>query len=416
MKQMTDAGVMGIAMAALIFGACPLAASEAIVASGAEEAGWMSDRRGEWEDQGISFEGEFIYERSRVFDGGLRRDGSDRHLFTFDVEFDLEKLMGLNGGTIFAQFLHVTRERGGSADAGDIQAYTNIETDRAMDAIYELWYQQELMDGRLRIKLGKVDANSEYNYVDAAGNFANSSAGFSPTIFAFPSYPDPSMSVNVFATLVDRENYTFTLGYGLFDGATAVDEVRLGRRGPSTFFSDGVSDDYFQIFQGELAWDNCGDWLEGRLSLGGWHHNGEFTGFDGSMDDGTHGYFLTVEQRLSRRASGSDDGGVYVFAQYGWADESLSEIAQHFGAGVVTQGTFAGRDDDSAGVYITHADLSDDPAAGFAKDETAIDLFYRCQLCPTFYIQPEIQYIVNPSGDTAVDNALIGGVRFSMSF
>ncbi len=30
---------------------------------------------------------------------------------------------------------------------------------------FELWYQQKLFDGRLRIKLGKVDANTEFNVI-----------------------------------------------------------------------------------------------------------------------------------------------------------------------------------------------------------------------------------------------------------
>lgn len=404
---------MGITAA---MGCSGLGAGEVSLESGV--GNWLAAQRSSLEEKGLGFGGEFIYEYTHVLSGGIREDGSDRRLFTFDVEFDLEKLAGLKGGTLFAQFLHVTGETGGSADAGDIQAYTNLETDLPLDTIYELWYQQELFDGRVRVKIGKVDANTEYNYVDAAGNFANSSAGFSPTIFTFPTYPDPSMSVNIFATLVQGGNHTFTIGYGLFDGAAAVDEVRLGRRGPSTFFSNSVSDDYFQILQGELAWDSCsalGEGLGGRLAFGGWHHNGDFMKFSGVMDDSTHGFFLTLEQRLCGGAGG-DESGVYVFGQYGWADEAISEVAQHFAAGVLAQGMLVCRPDDSAGIYCTHVDLSDDPDAGFAEDETAIDVFYRFQLCENSYIQPEVQYIINPSGDRAVDNALVGGVRFSLSF
>ncbi len=31
--------------------------------------------------------------------------------------------------------------------------------------VFELWYQQKLFDGRLRIKLGKVDANTEFSVI-----------------------------------------------------------------------------------------------------------------------------------------------------------------------------------------------------------------------------------------------------------
>lgn len=166
-------------------------------------------------EKGVSFAAEFIYEYTNVLDGGVKRGGSDRNLLVFDAEFDLETIFGLKGATVFAQYQHATKERGGSMDVGDIQGFSNIELESSLDALYELWYEQKFVDGKYRIKVGKVDANTEFNFVDAAGGFANSSAGFSPTIFTFPTYPNPAMSVNVFATLVENDGKAFTLGYGL---------------------------------------------------------------------------------------------------------------------------------------------------------------------------------------------------------
>ncbi len=55
-------------------------------------------------------------------------------------------------------------------------------------------------------------------------------------------------------------------------------------------------------------------------------------------------------------------------------------------------------------------------AAGFEKNEIAVDAYYRFQLTPAAYLQPEAQYIVNPSGDPAIDDALILGVRVGVTF
>lgn len=366
-------------------------------------------------DKGLSLAGEYIYEYTNVLDGGVKSGGSDRNLFVFDAELDLEKLFALKGATVFAQFQHASRERGGTMDTGDIQAFSNLEVERSLDALYELWFQQVLADGKVRIKVGKVDANTEFNYVDAAGGFANSSAGFSPTIFAFPTYPNPAMSVNVFATLVENDGSAFTLGYGFFDGSSAVDEEETGRRGPSTFFSDDASNDYFHILQGEQTWENLGSLGEGRLSFGGWYHTGRFETFSGGSDAGAFGLFATAEQRLTKRSADSD-GGLFAFAQYGSADENVSEIAQHIAAGLVTEGTFANRENDSAGIYVTYVDLSDDSAAGFAKNECTFDAYYNIQLNEHLAVQPELQYILNPSGSATVNDALVGGVRVSASF
>ncbi|MEO1857568.1 MAG: carbohydrate porin [Rubritalea sp.] len=370
-------------------------------------------------DAGVSIAGEYLYEYTNVLNGGVKHGGSDRNLLVFDAEFDLETIFGLKGATVFAKYLHVNAEDGGSADAADIQGYTNIESARSLDVLYEFWFEQKIADGKYRIKVGKVDANSEFNYVDAGGNFSNSSAGFSPTIFTLPTYPNPAMSVNVFATLAENDGAAFTLGYGLYDGGAAVDGVETGRRGPSSYFSGDSSNDYFHILQGEQTWDGIFSLGEGRLSGGAWYHTGDFESFSGGSESGTYGFFFNAEQRLTTRGEDSAEG-LYAFAQFATADENLSEVSQHLALGLMSEGTLACRTSDSAGIYMTYVNLSDDPyandGAGFAKDECAIDAFYRFQINEHFAVQPELQYIINPSGSTDVSDALIGGVRFSAAF
>ena len=233
------------------------------------------------EDSGILIRAENIYEYSGVLDGGVRQRGAGRNLFTAELELDTAALFGLEGGTFFAQFLSVTAEKGGSRDAGDLQGYTNIESDRSLNTLYEVWYQHVWLDDRLRVKVGKVDANSEFAYVaplreiSAACEFTHSTAGFVPTIAGFPSYPDPAMSINLFATLLEGEQTHFTLAYGLYDGSLGVDGVRTGSRGPSSFFNTRRSDDYFHVAEGQYAWDHLGGMPGGSLSVGGWLHTGD---------------------------------------------------------------------------------------------------------------------------------------------
>jgi len=372
--------------------------------------------RTELKNAGLTISGEYIAEYSGVLSGGIRERGAFRNLLTVDAELDLESAFGLEGGTIFAQYLSVNPERGGSADAGDIQVYSNIENDTHLDVLYELWWERSLFEERLRFKLGKVDANSEFAFVDLGNEFAHSSAGFSPTIFVFPSYPDPAFSLNIFGTVLDTGGADLTLAYGLYDGA-AQDGTPTGSRGPSGFGDKGL----FHIAQATLRWhapdEPGGGWLrEGRISAGAWHHSAEdIPRFDGGTENGAHGLFLTFEQRVWA-CDQRDEAGLHLIAQYGWADETVSEFAQHIGAGLVLRGVLPGRRSDSAGVYISYADLSDDPAAGFEKDEIAIDAYYRVQATPAVFVQPELQYIFNPSGDPGIDDAVVAGVRLGIRF
>ncbi len=398
-------------------------------AEGAVDQLWWERERitGDWwglrsglGDVGLSLGGEYIAEFSSVLQGGVNERGSFRNLLMLEATLDLGVAFGWEGGTVYAQYVSVNPETGGSRDAGDIQAYSNIENDYHMDVIYEMWFEQVLFDERLRLKVGKVDANSEFDLVAIAGDFSNSSAGFSPTIITFPSYPDSAMSVNIFGKLLETEQVGLTLGYGFYDGAAAADGVRTGTRGPGTFFDDDKSDDYFHIAQMELVWGSIleeGSWLrDGRLSLGGWLHTGEFDRFDGGMKDDPVGLFATLEQLLLATGTDGGEGGLYVFGQYGWADDEVSEFGQRIAGGVVLVGTFPGRENDRAGVYFSYADLSDKADAGFEENEFVVDVYYRLQMTPSVFVQPEVQYIVHPSGDPDIDNALVVGLRVGVVF
>lgn len=369
---------------------------------------------------GLSIGGTYTAEFTSILEGGLHQRGSFRNLLTIDAEFDPEPLLGIRGGTLFIQYLSVNPESGGSRDAGDLQVFSNIENDFHIDAIYELWYEQSLFDDLIRLKLGKIDANTEFAFVEAAGDFANSSAGFSPTIFAFPSFPDSATSINIFARVFRSATGDLTIGYGLYDGAAAADGVRTGNRGPSTFFNDNRSDDSFHIAHAEWSWARSEpdrSWFRsGRIAGGAWLHTGEFERFDGASQDSPHGFFLTAESSLYTIGDPEAGRAVHIFVQYGWADEEVSEVAQHLAAGFVLQGPLAQRPDDRAGIYASLADLSDDPAAGFEADEFTLDAYYRLQLTPAIFIQPEVQLIVNPSGDPSIDDALVGGLRIGVEF
>ena len=52
-----------------------------------------------------------------------------------------------------------------------------------------MWLERRLLRDRLRLKVGKADANADFAGVFAGGEFLHSSAGYSPTIQGFPSYP-----------------------------------------------------------------------------------------------------------------------------------------------------------------------------------------------------------------------------------
>ena len=207
---------------------------------------------------GLTFDAVAVGDYSIVLDGGAEpRATAARYLTEAGVELDTAAAFGWPGGTLRASYLGFHGDNG-NLDCGDIQVYSNID-ETPLDAFYSLWYRQDLFDERFAIKLGKMDANEDFAYVDNGDQFLNSSPGFSPTILAFPSYPDPATAIALFAKLPGG---TYARA-GIYDGSS-LNGRRTGTRGPDDFLGD--DSDRFSV--GEAGLKYTIDDLGGRVGRG----------------------------------------------------------------------------------------------------------------------------------------------------
>lgn len=359
------------------------------------------------EEAGVVIDAVLVTDLSKNVSGGVNPAGTFRHLFDFSIDWNLQPLMGIDGGTFFVDF-QTHEGQDGSVETGDLQAYSNIDAPD-FTALYEVWYQQTLFGGAARVKAGKIDVNSEFAFVDHAGEFIHSSAGLSPTVFVLPTYPDPSFGVLGFV----GEGGGLYAGGGVFDGALQ-EGVSTGTRGPSTLFGDPA--DLFLIGEVGLVWGATDDSrLPGRWAGGIWHHTGGFATFAGGVKGGTTGFYLVLDQQLYAEQA-SEDQGLFFFAQYGYADADVSAVEHHLGAGVQWVGLIPERDSDVVGLMASYAALSDEPGAGFTDDtELAVELFYKAQITPWLSLKPDIQYIANPGG-AGLDDAWVTTLRLELIF
>ncbi len=366
-------------------------------------------RRPRLDDLGIVFEADLTFDHSHNFEGGLGRGSATRNLLNFNLTLDTQRLGLWEGGTFFLNFQNI-HGPGIGDELGDVQGLDNLDAD-GRTQISEIWYEQLLLGEQVRIRIGKVDVNSEFAYVDNGGEFLNSSMGFSPTVFVMPSYPDPAFGFTLFI----YPSESLYAGIGMIDGS-AQEGIATGSRGPSTLF--GAPGDLFYIAEAGSTWALNERTLPGRVGVGVWVHDGDFVRFDAGMEDRAVGFYFVLDQMLWRENSEDeeDSQGLAGFMQYGYADANLSSVEHHIGVGATWTGAIPERDDDVLGLGISVARLSDDPAAGFTDDaETAFELFYRLQLTPYIAVKPDLQFIKNPGGAGA-DDALVGTVRVEISF
>jgi len=346
--------------------------------------------RARLEDKGISFSGEINFDSSRGGNNDLR--SASRGLVDLQLTFDLGKLAGLEGGTVAVQY-YTLKGRSGAGLEDHIQSFSNIDADR-FSRVAEVWYEQWLFKRRARLKVGRVDANSEFAFVEHGGEFINASMGYSPTIFTLPTYPTPMNSVNLFV-------YPTKNVYG---GVGVYDSKGTGA---------------FVIAEGGATWSLGSTSRPGRAGLGVWRQTGGVDRFSGDRQAHTSGFYVIADQTLWRGESKSEDHPrrVNAFFQYGQSDANISAVCRHIGGGIAWTGAISGRDADVLGIGPTWIRVSDQPGAGFsARGELALEAFYKIQLTPWLSVKPDFQYMRTPGGANSFKRAALGTVRFTFSF
>lgn len=330
---------------------------------------------------------------SKNFRGGVCSRGSvNRYLLKSSLTLDSEKAFGFRGSTAFASLYHHLGRHGGEY-AGDAQGFSNIDAEERT-YLYELWYQQAWSGGKVRIKAGKVDANTEFAVAANGADFMNSSMGYSPTILGFATYPQPRPSFNLFI----QPGKNFDLRAGLYDvaGAGVMPLVEAGRS-----WSSGARD------------------LGSRVAVGFWHRTGRIPCFDGELKSGTQGLYVVGEQDLWRdtQSRNSDPRSASVFLQYGHAQDDISAITRHLGGGLNWRGPWLRRAADSAGVGLTWVHFSQSPGAGFeTSGELAIETYYKVRLGRFLSISPDVQVIHHPGGLHCRRDAVVFTPRVNLSF
>lgn len=373
--------------------------------------------RGDIEEKtGFTFEGSVTIDYSKPLMGGRNTAGdSFRHLLDLRVSWATAPLTGWEDGTLSLDFLNQNGDNG-SNEVGDLQAFGGNDAD-GRTQIAELWYEQVLLDHKLRLKAGKIDANAEFAFVEWCGEFIHSYNGVTATVLAFPTYPDSATGVlgfiQPFAEGEDDAGWLYA-GFGVFDGE-GQRGVLTGQRGPRTFF-DGPND-YFLIGELGLMWSLRNDTLPGVLKLGGWGHNGDFECFDGSVRHGTGGFYFILDQTLWRPQGATEDDtrSIKAYIQYGYADPDVADFNHHISGGIVWTGALPGRTADTLGLAFSTVVLSKENEAFTESNETAIELFYGWQVRQWLTVKPDLQYIINPGGE-GLDDALVATLRVIVSF
>ena len=306
--------------------------------------------------------------------------------------------LGLKGWSAHAQIFRFDGQLL-SARMGDLQTADNLEA-IPITRLFEAWIARQWgEDSRsIALRAGLIDLNSQFDSVDPASLFINSSHGIAPDLSRSgrngPSiYPVSSPGATL--TVVPSKRWTIRLG--AFDGVPG-DPDR-----PRAFAAErlGKHDGLLTIMQTDYQLSK-----DSRIELGAWRYSASVAAIDGGTAHG-RGAYVSIEAPLPIAPR------LTAWVRTGFADRRAQTVAGYIGAGAVQTGTFSARPDDRLGLAIAHAIIGT-PAVetlGIARAETSVEATYQLKLSDRVAVQPDIQYIIHPAGVADAPNSLGLGLR-----
>lgn len=326
--------------------------------------------------------------------GGLRTGGAYLDNLDVTLALDAERAMGWTGVSAFVYGLYNNSARFSDRYVGDAMTVSNIDAPEAV-RLYEAWIQwQSAAEHALSFRLGLYDLNSEFDMSDGRSLFLHSSHGIGhelgqtgangPSIF-------PVTSLGLRAAWSPARQWSALVA--------VLDAVPGSPEHPSSN-RIRVSGDEGALAIAELQW--AGERVT-KVSLGHWRYTA----------DENRGTYAGIEMALDRDSG--HEPTTLAFARYGVADDRLNEFADSWSIGVRRRSLFAARPEDQIGVAYTRADVSDAASAHRRQYEAAIELTYRAELTDWLAIQPDIQLILNPGADPALEDSLVFGLRLEFS-
>jgi porin len=380
------------------------------------------------EDRGITPTLTFVTDALGNPTGGLRQDFRAANNLGLDLRFDLEKLLGVHGGSFE---LSMSQRFGSSLSAEDIgnvftvQQVFGGETFRVVDVAY----QQKLLDDRVELRVGRIAAGddflvSPYNYVFVQNGFDGTPVSIFLNAPGMTAYPNATWGALVKGRPTRR---IYVMG-GLYNGDASI---RANNHHGLDWSMHGPA---FAI--GEVGYQRNGlpgdPGLLGNYKAGLWYDDSRYLDFNtvargGSphVGRGNWGLYGLFDQVLARFGEhGSNRGFGVTGSALISPDHSVSQMPFFATAGFVVRGLFPSRPADVGGFGVVSGYFSQDlqesqrrAQVGVQRHETALELTYRFRLLGNaLFLEPDLQYINRPGGTGRIPDAFAAGVQAGINF
>jgi len=409
--------------------------------------------RSKLENEGFKFTPIYYAETFGNPVGGVRQGAIYDGLLDLELDLDFKKMADWDGA-FHASFYYPMGNSLTNQDTHDLLVVSNNDAYNTPH-LFELWYEQKFFQDKAALRVGQLAADSEFFISASAANFLCGTYGWPAPLADVPTPQYPYAAPGARLRIDPDEHWTF-IG-AVFAGNPAPD--RIGdpnpNRAPDSQYDNSGADFYINGGDGffsidELAYkfnqEDKATGLPGTYKIGGWFHTGTFSDqyYDdhgvslASSDsddhpravDGNNGFYLVIDQTVWQDKSDPDQPqSVSVFFRGANALGDRSLFDYYCDGGIVFNGLIPGRPSDLIGIATAYGSISPSAAEVTEEDydfngtshaisdfEQNIELTYLAQIAKWWSVQPDLQIIRHPGGSTAIPNALVLGVRTTLTF
>jgi carbohydrate-selective porin OprB len=320
--------------------------------------------------------------------GGKQRGFADYNLFGSDLVVDTDKLVPWCGGQFhvgFAANFGTSLSKDYVGNTFPIQLADVADADARLTY---LSYTQSLFDDRLSIRLGRLTINSVWGQEFLGSEYfkAFTSVGINlvplglflnaPGAFG---YPDTTWGARIKLEPV-KQLYVMA---GIYNGDP---NLKSGERHGVDFSMHGPPFVIAEVgLRSHYGRDAPG--LAGNLKLGAYE------------DGGRYGVYVVGDHELLRWGAPRQHRHLGLFGALVFTPNA-NAVPVFLDGGLVLYGPTRRRAKDFVGAALVYGDF-----------EMTIEATYGLKLVPGLVLQPDVQYVIHPSHDARIPNALATGLN-----
>ena len=164
--------------------------------------------------------------------------------------------------------------------------------------------------------------------------------------------------------------------------------------------------------------------LPGHYWFGAYYSPWQFAQF-GTTDtaSNSYGFYWHADQMVWQKSPGSDQGLTLWSSLVLSPQQNIAKLPFQANAGVVYKGLIPTREQDYTIFGLVYGKFSNNYARtvaaagnGYPQYEMVLEWGYRINFTKFAYVQPDLQWVINPGGTGRIPNALVLGAQMSVVF